>query len=72
MWEPLFARYEPGRVLPVARRLAASGRTKLQLLLDEAGAVALPLAAQGDDDALTDWDAMGDLPPVSARGKGPS
>ncbi len=60
-WEPLCARYDPARVLPVLSRLLAARRHALQAVLDEAGAVALPLS---DDEAmeLRDWDVPSDLP----------
>jgi molybdopterin-guanine dinucleotide biosynthesis protein A len=59
-WEPLCARYDPARVLPLARARIASGHHSLQGLLDEAGAAALPLLP--DDDAeLRDWDSPADV-----------
>ena len=59
-WEPLCARYDATRVLPVVERLLADGRHALQALLDEAGAVALALSA---DEALElrDWDVPADV-----------
>jgi len=59
-WEPLCARYEPARVLPVLARLLGAERHALQALLDEAGAVALPLEA-GEAEQLRDWDCPGDI-----------
>ena len=38
-WEPLFARYEAARVLPIARARLAKGQLALQGLLDAVGAV---------------------------------
>ena len=59
-WEPLFARYDAAQVEPLASAHAASRRTALWQLLDAAGAVELPLAA--DEHAqLDDWDAPGDV-----------
>jgi molybdenum cofactor guanylyltransferase len=55
LWEPLFARYDSSIVLPIAERLAAAGIQKLQVLLDEAGAVPLTLDPT-DREALVDWD----------------
>lgn len=59
-WEPLCARYDPVRVLPVAAAHAASVHHSLQRLLDDAGAVELPLA-HGDRDELQDWDTPEDM-----------
>jgi molybdopterin-guanine dinucleotide biosynthesis protein A len=59
-WEPLFARYDPPRVLPVARRRAAAGIRALQGLLNEMGAEPLALAP-GELDELRDWDAPSDV-----------
>jgi molybdopterin-guanine dinucleotide biosynthesis protein A len=59
-WEPLCARYEPERVLPVVARRIAAGAHALQPLLDEAGAVELPLELN-DEDELQDWDAPKDV-----------
>jgi molybdopterin-guanine dinucleotide biosynthesis protein A len=58
-WEPLCARYDPTRVLPVARRRLQEGRRSLQRLIDEVGGVELPLA---EDEArqLHDWDSPAD------------
>ena len=60
LWEPLCARYEPERVLPVVARRIAAGSHALQPLLDEAGAVELPLELN-DEDELRDWDAPTDV-----------
>jgi molybdopterin-guanine dinucleotide biosynthesis protein A len=60
LWEPLCARYEPELVLPVVARRIAAGSHALQPLLDEAGAVALPLGPN-EEDELRDWDAPTDV-----------
>ena len=62
-WEPLFARYDAQRVLPVARRLAGVRAHSLQRLLDEARAVALPVHAD-EMNQLRDWDTPEDLAPI--------
>jgi molybdopterin-guanine dinucleotide biosynthesis protein A len=59
-WEPLCARYHPGRVLPRAVTLAASSRHSLQRLLDQASAVELPLLAH-EAGELRDWDTPADV-----------
>lgn len=59
-WQPLFARYDAARVLPIARAQARAGRFALQALLDGAGAVELALQpAQRTE--LRDWDAASDI-----------
>jgi len=59
-WEPLCARYDPARVLPLALARAASAHHSLQPLLDAAGAAALPLLP--DEGAqLRDWDTPADV-----------
>ncbi len=60
LWEPLCARYDPRRVLPVAASRARSRDHSLQALLDEAGAVELALAP-GEEHDLRDWDAPEDV-----------
>ena len=56
VWEPLFARYDPA-VIDVARELARTGKRKLQMLLDLAGA--RPLELDPEHEALlTDWDTL--------------
>jgi molybdopterin-guanine dinucleotide biosynthesis protein A len=62
-WEPLCARYDPARVLPIVRRRIAAGQRSLQPLLDDAGAIELPPEA-GDAAELEDWDTPDD----AARG----
>jgi molybdopterin-guanine dinucleotide biosynthesis protein A len=59
-WEPLCARYEPARVLPLALARAASPHHALQALLDEAGAAALPLVPH-EAAELRDWDTPADV-----------
>lgn len=58
-WDPFFARYAPSLVLPIARSFAAEGGKKLQLLLDRAGALALPLSPE-EASTLVDWDTPED------------
>jgi molybdopterin-guanine dinucleotide biosynthesis protein A len=59
-WEPLFARYDAGPVLPLALALAhAAGSRSLQRLLDRAGAVELPLSPR-EERELDDWDSPSD------------
>lgn len=59
-WEPLCARYDARRVLPVALRRIAAGQHALQPLLIEVGAVALPIDPHEEDD-LRDWDSPEDV-----------
>jgi molybdopterin-guanine dinucleotide biosynthesis protein A len=59
-WEPLCARYDPARILPLAVAQAASPRHSLQSLLDQAGAAELPLLAH-EGGELHDWDSPGDV-----------
>lgn len=59
LWEPLFARYQPALVLPIALRRVAAGRLALQGLLEEAGAAQLPLEPD-EADELRDWDTIED------------
>ncbi|HEV3192501.1 MAG TPA: hypothetical protein VGY54_18455, partial [Polyangiaceae bacterium] len=58
--EPLFARYDARRVLPLARRLARERAHSLQRLLDEARAVELPMRAD-EMNELRDWDTPADI-----------
>jgi molybdopterin-guanine dinucleotide biosynthesis protein A len=58
-WEPLFAAYDARHVLPVAVARAARGARSLQGLLDEAGALELPLDP-GQAAELKDWDTPAD------------
>jgi molybdenum cofactor guanylyltransferase len=68
-WEPLFARYDPARVLPLAREAIARDERSLQRLLARAGAVRVPLASAA---TLDDWDAPEDLPPGAGCGPDPT
>ncbi len=54
-WEPICARYDALRVLPLALEHARAPRHSLQRLLDAAGAVELPLGTHEAED-LRDWD----------------
>ena len=60
LWEPLCARYDSARVLPAAASRAASPYHSLQRLLDDLGAVELPLA-RGEREDLRDWDTPDDV-----------
>lgn len=61
-WEPLVARYEPARVLPLVGACVAADRRSLQGLLGDAGALAVELPlAPGDERDLADWDTPEDL-----------
>ncbi|MDP9000298.1 MAG: molybdenum cofactor guanylyltransferase [Myxococcota bacterium] len=59
-WEPLCARYDVARVLPMARALSRNTDHSLQRLLDDAGAIELPLAPH-EVNELRDWDTPGDV-----------
>lgn len=59
-WEPLFARYEPARVLARATARAASGQHSLQGLLDDVGADVLRLRPD-EETELRDWDTPADV-----------
>jgi len=59
-WEPFFARYDVGAVLPVARVWTAEKRPSLQGLLNACGASELPLDAEQLGE-LRDWDAPEDI-----------
>jgi molybdopterin-guanine dinucleotide biosynthesis protein A len=59
-WEPLCARYDPSRVLPVAAARAAGRDHSLQRVLDAAGSEALDLTP-GEAEQLHDWDSPGDI-----------
>lgn len=59
-WEPLVARYDSCRVLPAAESRAREGRLSLQGLLDEVGAVRLPLPSD-EQRQLDDWDTPDDI-----------
>jgi len=60
-YEPLFARYDRARVLPLAERQLAGGDRSLQKLLRDAGAQTFPLS-DGEWPLLDDWDEPPDLP----------
>jgi molybdopterin-guanine dinucleotide biosynthesis protein A len=59
-WEPMFARYDAPRALPVALARAAAKQRSLQGLLDVLGAaeLALPIDAHRQ---LDDWDTLEDM-----------
>lgn len=59
-WEPLFARYDAVRALPVARARLSRRELSLQGLLDALGADALSLDA-AHERMLTDWDTPEDV-----------
>jgi len=59
-WEPLCARYDPARVLPLAVARAASPHHSLQRLLDQAGATEMALLPH-EAAELRDWDSPGDV-----------
>jgi molybdopterin-guanine dinucleotide biosynthesis protein A len=59
-WEPMLARFEPERVLPVIDARIARGDHSLQRLFDEVGAAQLVLTPVLDAE-LHDWDSPGDL-----------
>jgi molybdopterin-guanine dinucleotide biosynthesis protein A len=63
-WEPLCARYDSSRVLPIALSQVLSGERSLQALLHRAGAAELPLSP-AEEDELDDWDTPGDISPES-------
>lgn len=58
-WEPLFARYSPESVLPVARARASLDQRSLQGLLDAVDARELPLT-EAEWLQLRDWDTPSD------------
>jgi molybdopterin-guanine dinucleotide biosynthesis protein A len=59
-WEPLCARYDAARVLPLAASQAAAADHSLQRLLDQSRAVEIVLsAAQAEE--LRDWDTPRDM-----------
>lgn len=59
-WEPLCARYDPARILPLALARVASPYRSLQRLLDDAPATPLPLSP-AEDAELRDWDTPDDV-----------
>lgn len=60
LWEPLCARYDAFRVLPVAELCVSRRDHALQGLLATAGAVELPLAHERRSE-LRDWDTPEDV-----------
>jgi molybdenum cofactor guanylyltransferase len=58
-WEPMLARYDAARALPIAERRAREGRASLRDLLDELGAERLELSV-AEARALVDWDSPED------------
>jgi len=61
-WQPLFARYLPGPVLPEIDAALSSGKTSLQHLLERLGQRALPLELSGTEQrCLRDWDRPSDV-----------
>jgi molybdopterin-guanine dinucleotide biosynthesis protein A len=59
-WEPFFARYDAGAVLPIANAHADARRGSLQALLDAASAEELALS-DAEHAELRDWDAPEDV-----------
>jgi molybdopterin-guanine dinucleotide biosynthesis protein A len=59
-WEPLFARYTPESVLPLASARASRGERSLQGLLDAVGARELVLT-EDEWRQLRDWDTPSDV-----------
>jgi molybdopterin-guanine dinucleotide biosynthesis protein A len=59
-WSPLFARYDPSRVLAEARARLGARELSLQPLLDAIGARELDLDAE-ERRAILDWDAPEDI-----------
>jgi len=62
VWDPLSARFETARTLPVVRQLLADDQHSVFAVLDALGDAAVPLAL-GDETrrALTDWDEPSDV-----------
>nr|MBK7067148.1 NTP transferase domain-containing protein [Deltaproteobacteria bacterium] len=59
-WEPMFARYDARRALPLAEGRAEAGRRSVQGLLDELGASELMLSTD-EQQMLDDWDTPEDM-----------
>lgn len=59
-WEPLFARYTPGAVLPILKAAAATGVRSFQALFARLDVVELPLDS-AIEAALRDWDTPEDV-----------
>src|SRR5262245_24240834 len=62
LFEPLFARYDPRRVLPLAERQLAGDDLSMQRLLRDAGADRFPLS-DAEWPLLADWDQPSDVVP---------
>lgn len=61
-WQPLFARYHAGRVLPQIDAALAAGKTSLQHLFARLGAEARVLSlSEAEQRCLHDWDRPGDM-----------
>jgi molybdopterin-guanine dinucleotide biosynthesis protein A len=60
LWEPLVARYQSQRVLPVIEAQARMQKHSLQSLLAELEVEQLPLG-EADRETLADWDSPDDL-----------
>jgi molybdopterin-guanine dinucleotide biosynthesis protein A len=61
-WQPLFARYDSARVLPVLRAAVATGVRSFQTFLRTVEVAELELAEQ-ERAQLADWDAPSDVRP---------
>jgi molybdenum cofactor guanylyltransferase len=61
-WEPLCARYDAARMLPIAERCVAEREHALQRVLSVAGATPLPLSGDLLRE-LHDWDSPEDVTP---------
>jgi molybdopterin-guanine dinucleotide biosynthesis protein A len=62
-WQPLFARYDPPRVLPALRVAVASGVRSFQTFLRTIEVAELALA-EHERAQLADWDAPSDVRPA--------
>jgi molybdopterin-guanine dinucleotide biosynthesis protein A len=64
-WQPLFARYRPGIVLPVVDAALGRDRTSLQVIFDDlqgrGAAVAELRLGSREREALRDWDRPSDM-----------
>lgn len=70
-WQPLFARYDPPRVLPALRTAIANDVRSFQTLLRSLEIQELPLAPQ-EHSQLRDWDTPSDLRPRDLPGTDPN
>lgn len=59
-WEPMLARYDAARALPVATARANRGELSMQGLLEELGATPLALT-EAESSELHDWDTVEDV-----------